>query len=179
MAAESADGRRSDRLAAWAIIPLVAFLAVILIVFYGLFDTTTVDGDSMLPTLLSADKVLVTKSYSRPIRDDIVVIHLLDAQGRPDDIVKRVIGVPGDTVEIRNDVAWVNGSREATHPVIIDASAADSFPPVTVPADTIYVMGDNRPVSLDSRYLGSIPLTDVQGRVEAIFAPINRIRIVH
>ncbi len=178
--AEAPQGaRRSDRLAAWLFVPLVVVLALVLIIFYGLFNTTTVDGDSMLPTLKSADKVLVTKGYPRSIRDDIVVVHLLDAQGKPDDIVKRVIGVPGDRVEIRNDVAWVNGVREPAHPMLLDPSAAESYPAVTVPEGSIYVMGDNRPVSLDSRYIGFIPLSDVQGRVEAVFAPINRIRFVH
>jgi signal peptidase I len=174
----SGSGRGSDKLAGWLLVPLVALLALILIVFYGLFHTTTVDGESMLPTLRPADKVLVTKGYARATRNDIVVIHLLDAQGRPEDIVKRVVGVPGDTVEVREDVAWVNGSREASHPMIVDPTQAQDYRPVTVPDGAVYVMGDDRPVSLDSRYIGFIPLADVQGRVEAVFAPVGRIRFV-
>ena len=179
MAIEPGAPRQTDHLAAWLIVPLVALLAIILIVFYGLFNTTTVDGESMLPTLRPADRVLFTKSYSRPVRGDIVVIHLLDEQRQPHDIVKRVVAVPGDTIEIRNDIAWVNGSREATHGVILDPSVAVSIPSQRIPDGNVFVMGDNRPVSLDSRFIGLIPLPDVQGEVAAVFAPITRMRLVN
>jgi len=179
VAIEPGAPRHNDRLAAWLVVPLTALFAIILIVFFGLFDSTTVDGDSMLPTLRSTEKVLLTKSYSRPIRGDIVVIHVLDEQRQPHDIVKRVVAVPGDTIEVRGDVAWVNGSREPTHGVILDPAAAVSLPSQRIPDGEVFVMGDNRPVSLDSRFIGLIPLPDVQGKVAAVFAPITRVRRVN
>jgi len=144
-----------------------------------LFNTTTVQGASMVPTLQSGDKLLVTKSYSRPIRDDIVVVHFRDSTGKRHDVVKRIIGLPGDTVRVQNDLAWINGSIEPSHSGIVDPSTQESFPPVKVPAGQIYIMGDNRIVSLDSRYVGTVPIADIQGRVEAIWAPINRMRRVN
>ncbi len=133
----------------------------------------------MTPTLHSGDRLLLTKSYPNPIRDDIVVVHFRDRTGREHDVVKRVIGLPGDTIQVKNDVAWVNGSIEPSHRGIIDPSTPESFPPVKVPAGQIYIMGDNRIVSLDSRYLGTVPIADVQGKVEAIWAPIDRIQRVN
>jgi signal peptidase I len=170
---------QQDRRAAWLIIPLAALLTIILIVFYGLFNTTTVDGESMLPTLRPADKVLLTKDYSLPIRGDIVVIHLPDENGQPHDIVKRVVAVPGDTIEVRDDVAWVNGAREPAHGIVLDPTVAVSRPPLRIPDGEVFVMGDNRPVSLDSRDIGLVPLPDVQGKVAAVFAPITRVRVVN
>jgi signal peptidase I len=178
VAAEPVPKKPRSPRAEWLIIPLAALLAIILIVFYGLYDTTTVDGESMLPTLKPADKVLLTKDYPRPVRGDIVVIHLPDENGQPHDIVKRVVAVPGDRIEVRQDIAWVNGSREPEHPMVLDPSQAVSLQSQTIPAGEVFVMGDNRPVSLDSRYIGLIPVADVQGRVAAVFAPITRIRAV-
>ena len=88
--------------------------------------------------------------------------------------MKRVIGLPGDTVEIRGDVAYVNGVPEPHRGQMVDPGHAVTTPAVTVPPGEIYVMGDNRPLSEDSRYIGTVPLSGVKGTVVAIFAPIQR-----
>jgi signal peptidase I len=178
MALEPSRPPHNDTLAAWLIVPLTALLALILIVFYGMFDTTSVDGESMLPALRPADKVLLTKHYNGPVRGDVVVIRIIENE-KPHEIVKRVVAVPGDRVEIRNDVAWVNGHQESTAAVILDPDTAVTVPAQRVPDGQIFVMGDNRPVSLDSRFIGLIPIPEVRGKVAAIFAPINRARVVN
>ncbi|HET6351160.1 MAG TPA: signal peptidase I, partial [Coriobacteriia bacterium] len=102
-------------------------------------------------------------------------IVLLD-MGTPstaDDIVKRVIAVAGDTVEVVDDVPIVNGVPEHRADVIIVPSAGVTMPLHTVPAGTIFVMGDNRPVSLDSRFIGPIPLSKIRGKVVWIILPLT------
>ncbi len=176
MALESASRDRSDRLAAWLVVPLAALLTIVVIVFYVLFSTTTVDGESMLPTLRPADRLLATKGYSYPIRGDIVILHTYDRRGRPRDVVKRIIAVPGDTIEVRDDIAWVNGTPEPGDGVYAVPAFGIDLPLRRIPQGRVFVMGDNRLVSLDSRFIGTLPIDDIQGRVEAIFAPITRIR---
>ena len=83
-----------------------------------------------------------------------------------------------DVVEIRGDVAYVNGTPEPILGQVIVPQYATSMAPVTVPAGQIYVMGDNRAQSEDSRYIGTVPLSGVVGRVVAVFAPIQRLRLV-
>jgi len=99
--------------------------------------------------------------------------------GQPDDIIKRVIAVPGDSVEIRADVAYVNGVREPQRGQRIVSDYAVSSPAQVVPEGTLYVMGDNRANSEDSRFIGPIEQAGVMGRAVAVFSPVTRIRIVH
>jgi signal peptidase I len=102
------------------------------------------------------------------------VIH-----GQPDDIIKRVVALPGDKVEIRADVAYVNGVREPDYGQIVVRDASVNASEQVVPKGTLYVLGDNRPVSEDSRFIGPIQLSGVLGRAVAVFSPVTRVRIVH
>lgn len=165
------------RIAEKIIIPLaVVFLAVIL-VFYVFFSRGRVVGPSMLPTLRSGDMVLLTKDYPVPRRGDIVFTRVTE-QGEPVEIVKRVIGLPGDTVEVRKDVAVVNGIPEPQRGQVVMPAFAVSVESYRIPEGYLYLMGDNRAESEDSRYTGPAPISGVMGRVVAVYAPINRVRLV-
>lgn len=159
-------------------VPLMALLAAVLValwlVFGVAFRAEKVDGDSMLATLATGDRMLVTRTYDTPTRGDIVSADVL-IQGQPDRILKRVVGLPGDTIEVRGDSVWVNGEL-ATWPGVITGSA-DQFHlgPFEVPPRYLYVLGDNRPVSLDSRYIGPIPVSQVRGKVVAVYLPLTHI----
>jgi signal peptidase I len=166
-----------SRLASVLLIPLSLVLLVLVLTFFVFFDRGHVDGPSMMPTLLNRDLVLVTKSYPQPRRGDVVFTQVQE-QGQPVELVKRVIGLPGDTIEIRDDTAIVNGVPEPQRGQFVYPPAGDSFQPMTVPEGHLYVMGDNRPNSEDSRYIGPVPISGVMGRVVAIYAPITRIRLV-
>ena len=170
--------QRSSRLAIWLIIPLTVALVLILLVFYGLYRTTTVDGESMLPTLRPEDRVLVTKSYGEPRRGDVVVVNIPDSRGHSHDLVKRVVAVGGDVVSVAQDVLYVNGQREGSPDVIVDPSDGANVSEMPIPAGTVFLLGDNRPVSYDSRFFGPVPVTDVQGKVVAVFAPVTRLSAV-
>lgn len=162
------------RIAEKILIPLAVLFVGVLLVFYVFYERGRVTGPSMLPTLRSGDMVLVTKGYPDPRRGDVIFTQVSE-QGSPVEIVKRVIGLPGDTVEIRADVAFVNGVAEPQRGQAIDPTVADSVAAYRIPEGSIYVMGDNRPDSEDSRYIGPVPLTGVMGRVVAVYAPVNRV----
>jgi signal peptidase I len=168
---------RGDRLARNLLLPLVIVLLAVIAVFYVFFDVSQVAGPSMVPTLLDGDRLLLTKGYTAPRHGDIVVF-VIDEQGTPTEIVKRVVGLPGDTIEVFGDTVAVNGKPEATPHTGIVKLDQPHIAPQVVPAGSVFVMGDNRPVSLDSRYIGPLPLTTAHGRVAAIWAPIGRMRVV-
>lgn len=159
-----------------------------------------IDSVSMLPTIEPGDRVLVAKMFDEPSRGDVIVFgdpngdggfdrgvwggftHRLSetfgfARPEDDDFIKRVVGLPGEVIEIRRHVVYVNGS-ELAEPYLTDqarAAMAD-FGPVEVPRDALFVMGDNRGNSSDSRSaLGFVPLDVVIGRAFVIVWPPSRL----
>jgi signal peptidase I len=175
-AAPAPGPQRGERIAMLIVIPLAVLLFALVMVLYVLFEVTVVTGPSMLPTLQSGEYTLNTKSYDVPVRGDIVVFHEPGPGGEQIDIIKRVVGVAGDTVSVTNGVATVNGSPEPRHPGV--SAGMDSYGPETVPAGTVFVLGDDRPESLDSRFRGPIPLDQVQGRAVAVIMPVNKVRLL-
>jgi len=169
--------RRSARIALALIGPLTALLLALILVFFVFFDTTTIDGASMYPTLFNNDYVLITKGLALPQRGDVVVLHVL-YQGRKEEWVKRIVALCGYRVNVSGNMITVNGAGEQFPHMIINGGATQPVEQVTVPAGQIFVAGDNRDVSLDSRFVGTFPVTSIHGRVVAIYAPIERIRLV-
>ena len=121
-------------------------------------------GSSMSPTLNEGDRILVRKDSYRdtePSRNDLVAF--LNPANRRQTWVKRVIGLPGDTLEIKEGIVHING--EALEEVSgVDLDQANSEP-ITVPEHHCYVLGDNRAKSLDSRHIGPLPLIALVGKV--------------
>ena len=159
---------------------LVALLAVFLV--FGVvrpfvaepFGITT---DSMDPTLRAGDSVLATKfayRFFEPERGDVVLFEGPD--GAP--AIKRVVGVGGDTVAVRDGVLFVNG--EKTREAYVDYNLTDStfLGRTRVPEGSFYLMGDNRANSLDSRAYGPVPESDLLGEVSLRVWPLDRIGTV-
>ncbi len=169
---------RGDRVARRVFWPLTVFFLGVLAVFYVAFSVTVVSGDSMEPTLRDADRVLTTKSYSSAHPGDIVVFHAVDGRDRTEDLIKRVVAVEGDSVSVDSGVVTVNGIVEDTSSLTVSPNDASFVPPTVVRPGTVFVMGDNRPISLDSRDLGPVPLSAVKGRAVFVFAPLYRMQIV-
>lgn len=167
---------RSHRLALRLLLPLLVVLAVIVTPLYILYDVAKVDGPSMLPTLSSGEYMLITRGWPSPHRGDIVVLHW-DHDGTTEEIVKRVVGLAGDTVAVEGDHVTVNGAREEFPHALIAGAVRTRFS-TTVPANTVFVCGDNRMVSLDSRFIGPLPVSGIHGRVVAVWAPVGRMRVV-
>lgn len=167
-------------------------IAVILALFIRSFvvQAFKIPSGSMLSTLQIGDHLLVNKfiygikfpingkiliPWKTPKRDDIVVFRF--PKDRSIDYIKRVVGVAGDTIEIINKQLYING-EEATNPHtqftnknIMKASAGprDNMGPVKVPEGKIFVMGDNRDNSYDSRFWGFVPLNDVLGKALILY----------
>jgi signal peptidase I len=165
------------RIAQKILVPLVVLFGVVIIVFYVLFDFGRVSGPSMLPTLRNEDRVLLTKGDPYPRHGDIVITSV-DEQGEQVELVKRVIAVPGDMISIEGDRALVNGVPEPERGQVVVPEYASSAPTFTVPPKMVYLMGDNRAVSFDSRWLGPEPIAGIKGKVVAIYSPVTRIRLV-
>ncbi|MFM7062269.1 MAG: signal peptidase I [Actinomycetes bacterium] len=175
-------GRRAARsIAEWALVVVGAVLAALLVKTF-LFQAFRIPSESMVPTLQVGDRVLVNKLSYRlhdVRRGDVVVFsrpdQLEDPTGvEPEDLIKRVVAVGGDTVVARDGVLYVN-NQPLTEPYV--AQGAGTFrldEPVTVPDGKVFVMGDNRENSQDSRYFGPIPTDSIVGRAFVRMFPFGR-----
>lgn len=166
---------RGDHVARRLLLPLLLVLVLLVLVFWVLFTPLQVSGDSMYPTLGNGDRVLVSRGYGAPERGDIVHVDARQLEGaRGSQVIKRVVAVAGDTISIENGRALVNGMPENPVSGLIVDDGDVSIPAVTVPDGHVYVLGDNRPVSLDSRFYGPVPVDAVEGRVVFCYAPVTR-----
>lgn len=162
--------------------------AIIIALLLALFIRTFVvqafkiPSGSMIPTLLVGDHILVNKfgygvknpwtgttwiALAEPGRGDVIVFRYPENPGQ--DFIKRVVGLAGDTVRVVNKKVYVNGEPlEDSYSVTLDPeilpSARDNFGPVVVPPHSVFVMGDNRDNSHDSRFWGSVALSDIKGK---------------
>ena len=155
----------------------------------------------MYPALQINDRLLVAKFYygARIPFTDLRVIPLINPKtgdlvvfkfpkDRDRDYIKRCIGTPGDVVEVKNKDVFLNGKElkeeYAKHvlaemlPKVGGVDSRDNFGPFTVPADSYFMMGDNRDESNDSRFWGVVPAKDIVGRAAVIYWPLNRVRVI-
>jgi signal peptidase I len=193
---------------------LVLMAAVILTGRSVLADWYVVPTGSMKPTIMEGDRVFVWKSayqfripFSRfrlfktgvPKRGDVVVVRNPDGGSVP--FVKRLIGLPGDKIELKNEILFVNGQQQAVaflpertgddgetillgteslagmkHPVRIlpERAALRTFGPIVVPDDEVFLMGDNRDESRDGRFFGTRPVSDLLGRAVGVMWSWNQ-----
>ncbi|MEY4633155.1 MAG: hypothetical protein RLZ18_527 [Actinomycetota bacterium] len=173
----------------WVLVIAVALGAAMLVRVFVL-QQFYISGPSMESTLYQDNRVLVNKmSYKlHPIhRGDVVVFDRVTTSGGTiahDDLIKRVIGVSNDSVEIKQCKVFVNGSEIAEPYLDANQLALTNLtercrvvdmPKVIVPKNQLFVMGDNRPESFDSRSFGTIPKNLVVGRAFAIVWPISRV----
>ncbi|MEW6335528.1 MAG: signal peptidase I [Thermodesulfobacteriota bacterium] len=167
-------------------------LAIVIAFFIRTFviQAYKIPSGSMKPTLLIGDHILVSKfnygvklpffrstliPIGTPKRGDIVVF--IYPEDRSKDFIKRLIGLPGDTIEIRNKKVFLNGAPlNDTYGVHVDAlilpgsvQSRDNFGPVKVPEESIFVIGDNRDESYDSRFWGFVSMKDVLGKAQIIY----------
>lgn len=157
---------------------LVFALAVLVALFIFFARVVAVDGSSMFPTLTNGDRLVVQSLGYKPAAGDIVVIDSYINYGKP--LVKRVIAVGGDTVDIdpAAGVVLVNGQPLA-EPYIAEPTTemGDMTFPLTVPAGSVFVMGDNRQHSTDSRFasVGFIDERDLLGRAVLRVFPLDKV----
>ena len=133
-----------------------------------------IPSESMLPTLQVGDRLIVEKvtpKVSGVERGDIIVFRPPAKSGKTDDLVKRVIGLPGDSISIKNGTVYINGTPLA-EPYALEKPDTD-FKAYKVPENSFFVMGDNRNNSYDSRYWGTVPESLIIGRVMLRYYPFT------
>lgn len=155
----------------------VAIVVIILTFFLRLVD---VSGTSMLQTLKSEDKVIVTNFFYTPAHGDIVVISHGAEYSKP--LIKRVIAVGGDRLEIDFDseIIRVNGDELKEDYIQGHTRDEQGEIPAVIPEGKVFVMGDNRTVSLDSRSpeIGLIDVKDIIGKAQCVVYPFDHIKFV-
>lgn len=155
---------------------IVETIALTLLIFLAIHFTVQnyqISGPSMQNTLHTGQFVLVNKIaylFHAPGRGDVIVFHEPDQPTR--DLIKRVIGLPGDTIKMDRTNVWVNGVK-LKEPYITQESNYVALTE-TVPPNEYFVMGDNRPVSEDSRMFGFVPKDYIVGRAILVYWPLNQ-----
>ena len=194
----------------WIYTIAIAF-AIVFTIKAFLFDIVKVDGSSMFPTLVHGDRLIVTKLGYRPKAGDIVILdstykdreEYISAKARkagkdnysyiekllldiPDNLdkrfyVKRVIGLPGQTVDIKNGRVYIDGEilEEEYYKGVTNTTDPSVSFPLVVDEDTVFVMGDNRPNSIDSRFsdLGLVPYDALLGKAQVRIWPLSEISL--
>lgn len=164
----------------WVLIIGGALLAALVIKTF-LFQAFYIPSESMLPTLEKNDRVLVNKLSYRlhdVNRGDVVVFERPPNEaGVIKDLIKRVVGLPGETVEGKDGRVFVDG-RPLAEPYLPSATTTVPFAPVKIPVNHVWVMGDNRANSGDSRIFGSVSTSSVVGRAFVRVWPPNALRLL-
>src|SRR5579885_1861785 len=147
-------------------------LALVIIVF--LYQPVKVEGTSMAPLLSDQERIFINRFVYRfePIRRDDVVVFWYPLD-RTKSFIKRVIGLPGETVEIRQGVLYVNGRITPEPYVPAQYEDFSDFGPVRVPMDSYFVMGDHRISSNDSRVFGPVAARYIYGRAVFAYWPVD------
>jgi signal peptidase I len=171
--------KKMNPVAEWTLVVLVAITSALLVRAY-VVQQFAVEGESMLSTLHDGDRVLVNRLSYRlhePRRGDVVVLKRFDVGTTERDLIKRVIALPGETVEIRSCVVYID-NRPMTEPYIDpiiqqrDGCGGDQ-PALLVPEGQVYVLGDHRGRSSDSRVFGPVSNDMLIGRAFVIIWPVG------
>lgn len=163
---------RNRRSGLWDTVQTVVLAIVVAFVIRTfVLESFQVQGTSMLPTLHNGDRVLVNKlayKFGAPKTGQIIVFRspVIPSQ----DWIKRVIGVPGETISVRHDVVYINGKRYPEP--FLKYRGSPNVPPTKVPSGYLWVEGDNRPNSDDSRSFGLLPMANIKGRAIVVWWPI-------
>jgi signal peptidase I len=158
------------------IILLVSFVLVFGFVRPFVVEAFWIPSASMVPTLKYGDRVLVNKfiyRFTEPQRGDIIVFKSVEGDGQ--DLIKRVVGVPGDEIAVRRGKLFVNGEPQKEPYVNKKYPDRSFYAPTTVPKDHVFAMGDNRANSQDSRIFGPVPEENIEGEAFLRFWPPHRI----
>ncbi|GAK11249.1 signal peptidase I [Geomicrobium sp. JCM 19039] len=168
----------------------VIVILIVLIVRTFFFANYMVHGESMMPTIESGERLIINKvgyHISEPDRFDLIVFHADEES----DYIKRVIGLPGDQISYHNDTLFIN-DEEIPEDYLHEAVASAEGGPFTrdftlselnlgeevVPDDQLFVLGDNRRNSLDSRQIGFVSYDDIVGKANIRYWPVSDFSII-
>jgi signal peptidase I len=171
--------KKSGGVLEYLVILLVSFALVFGFVRPFVMEAFWIPSGSMIPTLEIGDRVLVNKfiyRFTDPSRGDIIVFESVDNSN--EDLIKRVVGLPGDRIAVRGGKLFVNGERQRepyTNKKLPDRSF---YAQTRVPKNHVFVMGDNRGNSADSRVFGPLPEKNIEGEAFLRFWPPDRIGLL-
>jgi len=157
-------------------IVLIAFALTWVLRTY-VIEARRIPSGSMLPTIQLEDRVIVDKFFFKYLdhinHGDIIDFNPPPSAHATEEFIKRVVGLPGDKLEIRNHTTYVN-DQLIYEPYVLDKSEED-FGPIVIPSDSVFVMGDNRNNSDDSRSWGFLPTKNITGRSLFRYWPMDHI----
>lgn len=174
--------KRVREMVSFAAEVLLVILAAYLIITYGV-EKTTMIGESMIPTLENEDRIIVNKMayrFTEPGRFDIIVFK---QSGKEHSyyMMKRVVGLPGETVQIKDGAVWIDG-KKIKEKVSVDACVNGGMAeePLTLEAGEYFVLGDNRNNSEDSRFanVGTIQKADIIGKAWIRLEPFDFVNMI-
>ena len=160
------------------ILETILLAAILFLVINGVSARVRVEGFSMVPSLQDGEFVLVNRMayrFGEPQRGDIIVFHHPTDQNK-EDLIKRVIGLPGDTVKVEGGKVFVNGTRLKENYIAAAPAYTDEQ---TVPDGELYVLGDNRNNSSDSHAWGFVLYKDVIGKAILIYWPLKEMALIN
>ncbi len=172
-----------DTVLKWIVdVVAVAMIALFLVIYMG--DRTSIVGSSMMPALENSETVLIDRLSYRlvePKRFDVVVFDSEELPEGSEYFVKRIIGLPGETIQIKNNKIYINDvelKEDYGYEDYIESGYAGE--PILVGEDEYFVLGDNREMSEDSRfsYVGNISIKDIEGKAWFVAAPFNKLGFV-
>ncbi|UTR17052.1 signal peptidase I [Salipaludibacillus sp. LMS25] len=174
----------------WSLTKLLTVLVIFGIVIRGfLFTNYVVYGQSMMPTINDGERIIVNKidyELVAPARFDLIIFHASEQS----DYIKRIIGLPGDTLKYENDTLYINGEAQEeafledykkTHEsgVFTENFTLEQVTGETeIPEGYVFVLGDNRQNSVDSRHIGFVPIEEIVGKANITFWPLTNIRLL-
>jgi signal peptidase I len=170
--------KRKSGMLEFLVIMLVAFVLVFGFVRPFVVEAFRIPSESMVPTLEVGDRVLANKfiyRFTEPARGDVVLFDSVE-EGSEDTLIKRVAGVEGDEIRVQGGTLFVNGEPQ-DEPYLNQYVPDQSTPygPETVPKDHVFVLGDNRGNSGDSRVFGPVPVENIKGEGFLVFWPPTHI----
>jgi len=168
---------------------VVIALSIFLVIYLVLMQPHQVNGLSMVPTFQNGEYVLTDKisyRFGSPKRGDVIVFHAPEAANCPEgtgcDFIKRVIGLPGESVQVSNGYISINGTRLTEDYLppefVTKAGKATEGGAIFLGPQQYFAVGDNRPFSSDSRVWGPINKTDIVGRAFFRYLPLNKVGLV-
>jgi len=152
-------------------------LVIVLVINVFLAQATRVEGQSMEPNLHNNERLIIEKITYRfrdPKYGDIIVLRRPNRNTEP--LIKRVIALPGQTVEVKNGLVYVDGNPLSE--TYLDQSTWGVMPPRLVPEEHVFVLGDNRKASNDSRAFGMVAYEDIVGRAWVKYWPPSEIGLI-
>ena len=149
-----------------SLIPYIIIIILVILVRTFIATPVRVNGSSMYPTL-KGNEIMLLNKLGHINRFDIVVLKI---DGREDNLIKRIIGLPGETVEIKDNEIYINDKKIEDK---YGYGVTYNIDKVTLKKDEYFILGDNRKISLDSRVFGTIHKDEIKGTTDFIMYPFK------